>query len=324
MKQPFKLTKTNILYALITTVIVIFFNILLVGYDANTYRMSIGAAIVIFLIPTLLALFFWFILGKREKVGAKTFNIVLTFLFLGLVSEYGYIAKNQQKPLFVLQNAFSEYKESMIANPDSTDLYYTSFSVNVKKSIDDLIKRSVGDERKVWLALKDLFNKSESTKLEWDKAYDSFSEPRILDYHRLNNKEEFEFQKQVVHEYINQSENYKSFVDTRIDNLKEQTKRIDKNNKVYRGFIKGLTEKDSLQKPFFLSYINAHIEYGQGIKKIIELLENEQGKWSYDSDTETLIFEDSDVQSTFENILSEVISNEEIINELYDKLVEIM
>ena len=59
-------------------------------------------------------------------------------------------------------------------------------------------------------------------------------------------------------------------------------------------------------------------------KKIIELLENEQGKWSYENETETLIFENSEIQTTYEKILNDAISNEEIVNELSDKLVEIM
>ena len=85
-----------------------------------------------------------------------------------------------------------------------------------------------------------------------------------------------------------------------------------------------MTKKDSVQKTIFMPYINAHIGYGQGIKKIIELLENEQGNWSYDNETETLIFENSEAQTTYENILNDAISNEEIVNELSDKLVEIM
>jgi len=168
------------------------------------------------------------------------------------------------------------------------------------------------------------FKKSDSTNIEWGNAYNAFADPRILDFNRLDNPKEFEFQKQTTQEYINQSNHFKSFVENRVDYLKKQTNRIDKSNKAYKGFIKGLTKKDSIQKPIFLPYINAHIEYGQGIKKIIELLETEQGKWSYENETETLIFENSKTQMIYENILNDAILNEEILNELSDKLVEIM
>ena len=324
MKHPFKLSKTNIIYASIVAVIIIFLNIRIYGFDAYTFGMSLGSIIGIILFPTLLALLFWFILGKKEKGGTTTFNVVLTLMLLGSISEFGQIAKDRQKPIDDLQKAVSEYKESTLANPDSTDSNYNELSNNVKNSIDDLLKTSVGEERKVWLTLKDFFRKSDSTNIEWNNAYNAFADPRILDFNLLNNSKEFAFQKQTTQEYINQSNHFKSFVENRVDYLKEQTKRIDKSNKSYKGFIKGLTKKDSIQKPIFMPYINAHIEYGQGIKKIIELLENEQGKWSYDNEMETLMFENSESQTTYEKILNDAISNEEIVNELSDKLVEIM
>jgi len=322
MKHPFKLSKSNIIYASIVAIIVIFLNIRMYGLDGYTFGYSLGSLIGIILIPTLIALLFWFILGKKEKGGTTTFNIVLTLMLLGSISEFGQIAKDRQKPIDDLQKAVSEYKENTLANPDSTDLNYAELSTNVKKSIDDLLKTSIGEERKVWLALKEFFKKSDSTNIEWNKAYNAFAEPRILDFNRLNNSEEFEFQKQIVQEYINQSNNFKSFVENRVGYLKNQTNRIDKSNKAYKGFIRGLTKKDSIQKPIFIPYINAHIEYGLGIREIIELLEKEEGKWKYEN--ETITFQNSESQITYEKILNTAIENEEIVNELSDKLVEIM
>jgi len=324
MKYPFKPSKANIIYASIVALIIIFLNIRIYGFDAYTFGMSLGSIIGIILIPTLVALLFWFILGRKQKGGTTTFNIVLTLMLLGSISEFGQIIQERQEPIDDLQKAVSEYKESTLANPDSTDSNYSELSTNVKKSIDDLIKSSVGEERKVWLALKDYFKKSDSTNIEWNKAYNAFADPRILDFDELKNSKEFKFQKQVIQEYINQSKNFKSFVENRVDYLKERTKKIDKGNKAYKGFLKGLTKKDSIQKPIFFPYINAHIGYGQEIKQIVELLEKEQGKWNYDNETETLEFENSEAQTTYENILNNAISNEEIVNELSDKLVEIM
>ncbi|MCG2432176.1 hypothetical protein [Aequorivita xiaoshiensis] len=322
MKHPFKLSKSNIIYASIVAVIVIFLNIRIYGFDAYSFGLSLGSIFGIILIPTLLALLFWFILGKKEKGGTTTFNIVLTLMLLGSISEFGQIAKDRQKPIDDLKKAVSEYKESTLTNPDSTDSNYSELSTNVKGSIDELIKTSVGEERKVWLVLKEFFKKSDSTNIEWNKAYNAFADPRILDFNVLNNSKEFEFQIKTTQEYINQSKHFKSFVENRVDYLKDKTKKIDKNNKAYKGFVRGLTNKDSIQKPIFIKYINGHIGYGQGIKEIIELLEKEKGKWGYEN--ETLVFENSDSQIIYEKILNDAISNEEIVNELSDKLVDIM
>lgn len=322
MKYPFKLSKTNFIYAVIVAVIIVFINFRIYDFDVYTFGMSLGIIIGTMLMPTLIALLFWFILGRKQNGGTTTFNIVLTLMLFGSINELTQIAKVKQKPIEELQKAVSEYKESAIANPDDTGSSYSELSSTVKNSIEDLIKSSTGEERKVWLALKRFFKKSDSKNKEWNNAYNAFSDPRILDFNRLNNSKEFEFQKQTIQEYINQSNDFKSFIENRLDHLKEQTKNINKENKAYKGFLKGFTKKDSIQKPIFFPYINAHIEYGKKIKQIVELLEKEQGKWSYDNETETLLFKNSKSQFTYEELLNEALSNEEIVNELFDKLVD--
>lgn len=324
MKYPFKLSKANIIYAIAVAAIIIFLHIRTFGFNAYTFGMSIGSVFGIILITSLIALLFWWALGRKESGGTTTFNIVLALLFFGSISELGQISKDRKKPIDDLKKAISQYKENTLTNPDSTDSNYNKLSRNIKNSIDDLIKNSVGEERKVWLALRRFFKKSDSTNLAWNNAYNAFAEPRILNYSKLNSAKEFEFQKRTIQEYITQSRNLKYFVENRVEYLKEQTKRIDKSNKSYKGFVRGLTKKDSIQKPIFKPYINAHIEYGKCLNKIIEHLENEQGKWSYDSKIEALIFDDSVAQNIYNNILNDAILNEGIVNELTEKLVEIM
>lgn len=322
MKHPFKPSKSNIIYAGIVAIIIILLNIRLYGFDAYGFGMSLGSIIGIVFISTVIASLFWLILGRKEKGGTTTFNIVLTLMLLGSMSEFGRIAQDRQKPIDNLKSAISDYKESAFAHPDSIDSHYFKLSDNVKKSLEDLIKTSQGEERKLYLALQEFFNKSDSVNVEWTRAFSVLSEPRILDFAILNNKTEYEYQKKAIQEYIDQSINYKLFVQNRMDYLLDLTKHIDKNTKAYKGFIRGMTKKDSLHRPIFMPYIQAHIEYGEGIKKIIELLEKEDGKWTYEY--ELPLFENSASQDTFEMLLDNAIDNEYIINELFDELIEVM
>jgi hypothetical protein len=322
MKYPFKLTKSNIIYFSIISLIVFAYQLRVNSFDGYVVGTIIGSIIGLFLFPLLFALLFWFILGRKKNGGTTTFNIVLSIVVLGQFSNFIQESGEKQKPINDLQEAVSEYKEKTLTSPDSTDINYSELSTKVKKSIDDLIKTSVGEERKVFLKLKNYFKKADSVNVSWNNSYNAFAEPRILDFTRLNEKEEYKFQKKVIQEYIKESENFKSFVQNRVEYLKNQTKNIDKNSKSYKGFIKGLTNKDSIQKPVFIPYINAHIEYGKGMKGIIEILEKENGKWKYEN--ETITFQNSESQITYEKILNTAIENEEIVNELSDKLVEIM
>ena len=322
MKHPFKLSKSNIIYTIIVGVIVIFLNTRIYGLDGFSIGYSLGSLIGLLLFPSLFAFLFWFILGRKENGGTTTFNVVLSLMLLGSISQFGRIAKDRQKPIDTIQKAITDYKENTLTNPDSTDLNYATLSSNIKNSIDDLVKTSIGEERKVYVVLKEFFKKSDSTSLEWSKAYNAFNEPRILDFNQLNNQEEYEFQKNVIQAYIDQSHNFKYFIENRIDYIKNQSKNIDKSHASYIGFMRGMTKKDSVQTPIFVPYINGHIAYGEGIKEIVEILEKENGKWEYED--ETLIFENSESQILYETILNKAFGNEELVNELSDKLIEII
>ena len=80
--------------------------------------------------------------------------------------------------------------------------------------------------------------------------------------------------------------------------------------------------KDSAQKIIFIPYINANIEFGNKLKKVIELLKAENGKWKIEG--EIFVFEKSDSQRIYEETLFDAAKNEEEIAELYDKLLEVV
>ncbi|WP_339833908.1 hypothetical protein [uncultured Flavobacterium sp.] len=322
MKHPFKLSKVNLFYASIASVIIIFLNIRIYGFDAYTFGLAFGTIFTMIGFTVLIALLFWYLLGKKENGGTTTFNVLLTIMLLGTISEFSQKINDRQKPLNSMKEAVKEYKQNALANPDAIDSNYGELSSNVKSSIKDLIKTTTGEEQQVYLALQEFFNKSDSVNVAWSNAYNAFAVPRILDYNLLATKKEFDFQKIIIQEYIDQSINYKTFVDNRVEFLKTKTQHINKNHKAYIGFTKGFTKKDAIQKPVFSPYINAHIEYGQELKKMLEILEQEKGKWTYEN--ETITFDNSKSENNYQSHLNKAIKNEKIVDSLYSKLIEVM
>lgn len=322
MKHPFRPSKSNIIYASIVAFTIMLLNIRIYGFDYYRFGYIVGSIIGILLIPTVIALLFWFLLGRKEKGGTTTFNLLLTFMFIGSLSELGQIAEERQNPVNDLKKAISDFKETSLAHPDSTNTTYLTLSNNVTKSIDELVKTSFGEEKKVYLALQEYFIQADSINIKWNNAHKAFAEPRILDFARLNEKNEFDFQKRVIQNYIDNSEKFKTFNQNRIKYLQNKTKNIDRNNKAYKGFVKGLTNKDSIQKPIFIPYINAHIDYGKTMKGIIELLEQENGKWTFKN--ETITFQNQESQVIYEQLLMDAIKDEEIVDKFYDKLLQTM
>ncbi|MEJ6791601.1 MAG: hypothetical protein QNK89_02380 [Lacinutrix sp.] len=93
MKHPFKLSKTNIIYGLIVSFISVFLNTKIRGFNSFSIGYSIGTILTVIAFPTLFALLFWYILGRKENGGTTTFNVVLSILLLSTLGQIGRLSK---------------------------------------------------------------------------------------------------------------------------------------------------------------------------------------------------------------------------------------
>lgn len=82
-----------------------------------------------------------------------------------------------------------------------------------------------------------------------------------------------------------------------------------------------IQQKDSIQRPLFMPYISAHIDYGKNMKNLLKLLENDQGKWQFQDNEVT--FELTESSNAFNGYSLKMIEIETLINEYLDKLEEI-
>ena len=98
MKHPFKLSKANIIYGLTALAVSLLINIRIHGIGSSySLGIAVGTIITLILFPTFFALLFWYILGRKEYGGTTTFNIVLTLMLFGSLSEFGRISKEREK-----------------------------------------------------------------------------------------------------------------------------------------------------------------------------------------------------------------------------------
>lgn len=322
MKSPFKLSKWNIIFMVIATIVLLFIKITLNGFSAYTLGYSIGTVAGLFVIALLVALFFWFVTGRKKGGGTIAFNIVVLLMLFGSFKEMGTILNARSSTMNNLKNAITDFKEVQKNNPDSINESYNNVSGKAHEFVDQVLANSGGDEKQVFLVIKDYLKQSDSINIIWGAAYDSVMAPRILDYSLLTDADEYNYQLTVLDRYINTSANYKDFVLNRIHYVQERTTNLSPNSKVLKGFMTELSKKDYIQQPVFKPYIDTHITYGNNLKGIVELLKRENDKWSYEDDI--LYFENDAAEEQFTVLIKKITDNEAVLNELSDKLVDTM
>ena len=120
--------------------------------------------------------------------------------------------------------------------------------------------------------------------------------------------------------YVEITKVYNEFIINMIPNLKKRLSVLGERNEYAVGAIKGVSNKNNLQMPIIKPLMQAHIEYGNNMIQVLELLQKNKNEWSYEND-EMLIYSD-DVLTKFNELFEVLGTNEESINELSTKLIE--
>lgn len=321
-KHPFKLVSSNYIFGGIIGLIVIFLNTKSFDLDGYLIGNIIGSLFGVFLFPLLIALFFWFILGRKKNGGTIAFNVMLAIMLFSQFGQYSSRVQENNKTSEDILNSLSEYKESSLEHPDSIDTNYTKFSSSLKGNITNLISNSKGDEKKLFIGLQGYFSKMDRIYKDWNEAHGSLENSKVLDFNYLRTSSDYDSQITIIDNYILKSQNYKSFFLNRKSILKEELKYL--NSASVKKYMTNFLKKDSIQRAVFEPYINAHIGYGKNINAILSLLKKEDSTWEYDAKEETILFDYTSQEKEFNTLILEVVKYEEKVNLLNAELYKTM
>ncbi|WP_027391819.1 hypothetical protein [Aquimarina latercula] len=320
-KIGFRLSKVNWILALIVIGISALIFLRRDGINGFSLGYLFGSIVTSAIIPLFFAFIVWLIKGRKQYAGTYTFNIILLLMCFGIIKELGAISKEKTDSLEAITKSVSEYKGKINDEEDGIDAYQEHMA-NVDDGISKMIRNSTGNEQEVYKNLQKFTSLNSSVMIDWQKSVDSVAQERILDYSLLNNQEEFDYQVGVLEHYKNQSESYKNHFENRKSILIELNKNIPKGNLTLKGVMTGINKKDSIQKPIFEPFIKSHIDYSSDLSDIIKFLQDNQGKWEYKNDE--LIFSTVELEETYSNLINKIAEDENRINELTDKLIEVM
>ncbi len=320
-KIGFRLSKVNWILALIVIGISSFIFLKrdgVNGFSLGFLSASIGLRALILLF---FAFMVYLIKGKKPYAGTYTFNGVLIFMCLGMMTEIGNINRERSEGVEALTNSISDYKDKIINEEDGLSAYQ-EHSANIDNGLSKIIANSTGNDQKVYQNLQKFTYINNAVMINWQKAFDSVSATRILDYSVLNNQAEFEYQIDVLEHYKEQSKLYRDHFYKRKSIIDDLNDNIPKSNLTLKGVMKGINNKDSIQKPIFKPFIQSHINYSENLIAMINFLQKNNEKWSYSDDE--IIFDNTELEGKFNEIIDLIIEDEDQINELTDSLVEVI
>ena len=320
-KQKFRLSKSNGIY--FGVVALLYFVLSVAFTDKIPYQIEFltGKLVGLLIFSLLFAWIIWRLSGRKGKGGNLTFNIVLTLALLGQIGQIG--NKLQQSPrLGELQEQKEEFKKEFFNtdDPAEIDTAYNEFADSVEDELSRLSEISTGSEKQLYRIMSDFFTQSQTITQNWSESYNTVLSPRILDFSLLSSDEEFDYQRNILRIYVEKTKLYDEFFASSVPNLRKRLSILGEESEHVQAVVKGTTEKYLSQKPIFEPLMQAHVEYGENMIQLLELLQKNKDEWAYESN-ELLIYSES-VLNDYNELIEELGNNEAMINTLSRKLIE--
>lgn len=283
-----------------------------------------GTLIFLLSTPFLAFVFFWYVTGKDSFSGGVAFNIVLALLLFLQVMVKGQNALKTSEAISDIENLREDFDEDRRALDEGDYEKYDSLTDAYRESLKEnfsILTESSNDpiERRAYGLMNEFVHETEVIVEEWQNSFDMILDERILNYSILKDDDEYAFQLETIENYISKSREYKHFIDNAVSILKEKLAPLGTDHGFVKGVIKGASNRFEERKVITIPYIEANINYGVGLKNLIEFLEKHNEQWEL-IDGE-LLFDNDELSDSYNSILEETIIEEEKVSELSQKLI---
>jgi hypothetical protein len=319
--QTFKLSFVNKLY--LAAVIVVYIAVFIATGQKTAYHYGelTGRILSTLLLPLLFAWIFWRVSGKRRLVGNATFAIVLSLTVLGQFAQFAQQARESQV-IQSLKQKQEDFKQAIADKDDAAALSqaYEEYADSVASEFTRLSESSTGAERQLYTIMCEFMRDSRALAQRWQDSFDAVAAPRILDYSLLNSDDEFDYQRNVIRRYIEETTSYREYAVNMVADLEKRLSVLGEGNQQAKDVLAGASDKQASQWPIFDPLMRAHLEYGNNMIEILDLLQAHSHAWSYKNDE--LAIDSDDLLTKFSMVIEAMTANEEAINTLSSKLTD--
>ena len=322
MKKSFTLSRFNknyfgIFALLFATVFFVF-----LGKNVHNVGELLGKLFAYFTIPVVVAFCAWFVRRRKENAGQMTFNVVLTLILAGQVSQFSAGLNKrleQNKILQEMQDQRETLKSTVTEEDQVSDATLNNYVSSSKDSMSKLSEESDSkSEKQFYTLMISQLEETESVGKLWRDSANAVQAERILDYSRLKDVEEIAYQKQTLKHYIEKTESYRNYSSNAVSNLEEKLSPLTGKGKILaRNAIIAFKEHTQARVVVLEALMQTHLDYGKLMIELIGLLKN-NNDWSFEN--EELVIADDNLLDKFNQINEAMGEKEDRIKRLERKM----
>ena len=275
------------------------------------------------LVPAVLAWIGWFLMGKRERVRDGIFNLVLVlFLASGLNTAIDRVVERVK--VNPIQSSIEDFKSTLATaeTAEEVSAAYNELTNDVEMTLRMLSASSTGEDKKFFAIMADHIKEVSDYTILWQEAYTAAISPDILNYASLTSDEAFEKRIAILRVYTSKTNDYMAYREQQLPTMRSRLSVLSDNNQKAKNAIESAKKKMRQQDPFLLPLLQAHLEYGENMIEILNLLQSDKEGWS--AEKGALLNHTDTFGKNYDTLLESLQKNEAAILALSGKLFEIM
>jgi len=330
MEGKFRLSESNKFFFVVSAFIAGLIFALKGDRSAYAVGQVCGTIFALLFWPLLVSWVVWLIAGKKEKAATWTFNIVLGLSTFGqvlvqggqfLYEKYGDELKNFAATVDaeVKRQQFKQIaKES--DDPEKIEKLYDDYVQSLNTQASSKAKSSSGKEKQYYEIMEKFTNDSNKVVKNWQLSLTAAADPQILDCKYLTSDKAFNKQRIILLLYLDKSRKYQKFFKNMVAELDKRLSPLGKDSKFYKNGMKEVKSNFTKQKVYFAPLMKAHIDQGNCLVKLLDLLRHNRDYWYYENSQ--VMFNDADLLDEFNGLIRELKAVKKVIHRNSSKLVE--
>lgn len=182
-------------------------------------------------------------------------------------------------------------------------------SVSLKKfsdALDQGAKTSTGDDALAYKATQAYLLRIQAVQGAYQTALSNLTAAHVLSTSNLVSRETLQERRELVQNFLKCNTNLKNFTAANEDNFQAEMARLNVSQATINEALEGFHKTAGPRQPVLLVMREQDDEMGRGMLAVLDLLDANWGRWSYDQNTRHVRFENPDAVAQYNADMKEI------------------
>lgn len=237
--------------------------------------------------------------------GVTLNGLLLAFVVIGFIGGLSNRLKSHQATRELkatVQQIQENAKNSYNSETGITNLDVKSVD-RLRSQFDSAAQTMSGDDALIAKVMSAYVKRMESAAQDYQQAAADLRNAKVLSLQTLTDKNQIQYRRLVVQAFVTANDKLEGVISNGVTDIQADLTRLQVSPENAGAAIEGFRSRADVQTPILLKIRGCDDRMGQAMLGVLDLLQNNWGKWKYDSAANTVNFDDPAAENSYEQMV---------------------